>query len=79
MGFRKGISGNPAGRPRSGLAFADALRVALHERDREYGTKLRKIAAALVDKAAQGDVQAIREIATGWTAVRRHPSKAKWN
>ena len=63
MPFTKGQSGNPNGRPKAGLAFTDQLRLELARRDRDGVTRLRKIAAALVDKAEAGDVQAIREIA----------------
>lgn len=39
------------------------LRIAIKEASAEGGTKLREVADALVTKAIQGDVQAIREVA----------------
>lgn len=62
MPFQKGKSGNPRGQKRS-KDFASALRIAIKEADKEGGTKLRRVADALVVKAMAGDIPAIREIA----------------
>ena len=51
-----------AGRPPSEKTFANMLRVAISEAHGEGGTKLRAVADALVKKAMEGDVAAIREI-----------------
>ena len=51
-----------AGRPPSEKSFANMLRVAISEAHGEGGTKLRAVADALVKKAMEGDVAAIREI-----------------
>ncbi len=52
------------GRPKGEKSFAAMLRIAIKEAGNEPGTtKLRDIANALVDKAAEGDIQAIKEVA----------------
>ncbi len=61
MAFAKGESGNPGGRPKE-KPWADALRAALSELDADGVKKLRKVAQAMVNKALDGDVSAIREI-----------------
>lgn len=64
-GFKKGQSGNPAGRPKSAL-LSDALRRRLAEvddKDVEGRTHAEVIADQLIAKAKEGDVAAIREIA----------------
>jgi hypothetical protein len=60
MPFVKGQSGNPGGRSKE-KPFRDALRMELAAAG-EDGLKLREIAAALIDKAAGGDVQAAVQI-----------------
>jgi hypothetical protein len=63
-GFKKGRSGNPAGRPKSAI-LSDALRRELVEpcpEDPER-TWAEVIADALIARAAAGDVQAAKEIA----------------
>lgn len=52
-----------AGRPPSEKTFANMLRVAISEAQAEGGSKLRAVADALVNKAMNGDVPAIKEIA----------------
>jgi hypothetical protein len=52
--------GRPIGSVNREKPFADALRVALLS---DGGRRLRIIAEKLADKAEQGDIQAIREIA----------------
>jgi len=61
MPFAKGQSGNPGGRPKD-KPFADALRMELMAAGADH-RKLRKIARALIAKAEDGDLPAIREIA----------------
>src|SRR6187402_1897710 len=62
MAFSKGQSGNPGGRPKRAKLFENELLAALKEAD-EDGEKLQKVARALVQKAIDGDVAAMREIA----------------
>lgn len=50
------------GRPVKEKSFANMLNIALKEADGE-STKLRRIADKLVEKAIEGDMQAIKEIA----------------
>jgi hypothetical protein len=59
--WRPGQSGNPGGRPKT-KAFKNALEAELEEAG-DDGPSLRKIARALIDKAATGDIQAIKELA----------------
>ena len=58
--WRPGQSGNPGGRPKT-KAFKNALEAELEEAG-DDGPSLRKIARALLDKAALGDLQAIRDV-----------------
>ena len=59
--FQPGQSGNPNGRPKT-KPFREAIQRALEAAgdDKEM---LRKVAAALVEKAMAGDIPAIKEIA----------------
>lgn len=53
-----------AGRPKGEKSFAAMLRIAIKEAGAGDGTtKLRDIANKLVEKAIQGDMQAIKEVA----------------
>jgi hypothetical protein len=52
-----------AGRPPKEKSFANMLRIAISEAHGEGGTRLRAVADALVMKAMDGDVPAIRELA----------------
>src|SRR5215831_8656477 len=52
--FPKGVSGNPGGRP-AGQSLTAELR-----RQLEQGFTMQHIAKALLDKAASGDIQALR-------------------
>jgi len=61
MPFRKGQSGNPGGRPKH-QQFKDALRAELAAKGDDHKA-LRRIARALLDKAGEGDLAAIREVA----------------
>ena len=65
--FKPGQSGNPRGRPKKGLAFAEVLRERLTQAasddPQDRRTKLELVVDALIDQAYSGDVQAIREIA----------------
>jgi hypothetical protein len=59
--WRPGQSGNLGGRPKT-KAFKNALVAELEEAG-DDGPSLRKIVRALIEKAATGDIQAIRELA----------------
>lgn len=61
MPFKKGQSGNPAGRPPKGEAFADALRVGLEE-IRSGKTTRERIVRKAIDKALAGDLEAMKWI-----------------
>jgi hypothetical protein len=64
MAFQPGQSGNPAGKAPSQKSFAAMLKLAIHEAGSQPGTnKLRDVADALVSKAIDGDIAAIKEIA----------------
>ncbi len=65
--FRKGVSGNPRGRPRGVGTFASLLEEALAEPvvvnengRRHKASKLQVIVKQLVNKAAQGDHRSIQ-------------------
>jgi hypothetical protein len=67
--FKKGVSGNPAGRPRGKRNFATMLNSALSERVgiaesgvRKTITKIEAVFKQLVNKAASGDLHAIRQL-----------------
>jgi hypothetical protein len=65
MQFQPGQSGNPSGKPAQ-RPFLNALRMALTDpngKPDDNMPKLRLIAAKLIEKAASGDPQAIKEIA----------------
>lgn len=52
------------GRPKGAKSFAAMLNIAINEAGKAEGTtKLRDIADALVNKATEGDIQAIKEVA----------------
>ncbi len=61
MTFQAGKSGNPGGKPKV-KPFADALRMEIAAAG-EDGKALRIVAAKLLEKAAEGDMQAIKELA----------------
>ena len=63
--FKKGQSGNPAGRPKC-TTLSEALRRALEapaDRDRNGRTNAEVLAVKLIDKARKGNVQAFAQIA----------------
>jgi Family of unknown function (DUF5681) len=67
--FRKGSSGNPKGRPRGSLNVATVLAKTLHEKvvvsengRRKTVTKLEAAITQLVNKAATGELRAIRQL-----------------
>jgi hypothetical protein len=67
--FKKGVSGNPKGRPKGSVnvatSFAKALRekVVINERgQRKTVTKLEAALKQLVNKAASGDLRALRQL-----------------
>lgn len=61
MTFQAGKSGNPGGKPKV-KPFADALRMELAAVGDDH-KGLRIIARALIEKASEGDMQAIKEFA----------------
>jgi hypothetical protein len=67
--FQKGVSGNPKGRPKGSLNVATAFTKALREKvvineggRRKTVTKLEAALKQLVNKAASGDIRALREL-----------------
>jgi hypothetical protein len=67
--FQKGRSGNPKGRPKGSLNMATAFTKVLHERvvitehgQRKTVTKLEAALKQLVNKAASGELQALRQL-----------------
>jgi hypothetical protein len=89
MAWKKGESGNPLGRAAE-KPFADALRMEIKAAGDDH-QKLREIARKLLEKAADGDMQAINSLAdrldgrpaqalevnTAETFVMRLPEPAK--
>ena len=63
MAFEKGQSGNPGGRQKGEKIWRDALRRALARREEDDPQALEKLADTLVSMAADGDIQALRELA----------------
>jgi hypothetical protein len=67
--FKKGVSGNPKGRPKRSLNVATAFTKALREKvvineagQRKTVTKLEAALKQLVNKAASGDIRALRQL-----------------
>ena len=60
--LQKGVSGNPAGRPKRCNTMTDALKCILRERDAEGMTTRERVARALVAAALDGNIAAIKEI-----------------
>jgi len=67
--FKKGVSGNPGGRPKGSLNVATVLTRTLREKvtinengRRKTVTKLEAALKQLVDKAAAGDLRALRQL-----------------
>lgn len=64
MAFQPGQSGNPNGRPKAAKIITQQIIAALNEVDpKTEATKLRGIVNALISKATEGDVSAIKEVA----------------
>ncbi len=79
--FRKGVSGNPRGRPKGSLNVATVLTKTLREKvvinengRRKTVTKLEAALKQLVDQAAAGDLRALRHL----TALA-HDAEAQQN
>lgn len=63
MPYLPGQSGNPGGRKKE-KPFRDALRIAIAAATEDNNPRaLRRIACSLLDRASEGDVAAIREVA----------------
>jgi hypothetical protein len=61
--YHPGENGNKGGRPKYSGEWGDAIRKALHEEDKKTRMiKLHRAARALIAKALEGDVPALREI-----------------
>ena len=67
--FKKGVSGNPKGRPKGSLNVATVFLKTLHEKvvvnehgQRRTVTKLEAALTQLVNKAATGDLRALRQL-----------------
>jgi hypothetical protein len=67
--FKKGVSGNPKGRPKGSLSVATVFLKTLHEKvvvnehgQRRTVTKLEAALTQLVNKAATGDLRALRQL-----------------
>jgi hypothetical protein len=67
--FRKGVSGNPRGRPKGSKTLATLMKRALHERvavhengKRRVITKAEVISKQLINKAASGDLRALSQL-----------------
>ncbi len=61
--FQPGQSGNPSGRPKGIITFANELRKALQEQPNGDGkTRMRRILDAAIDRAEAGDLGYFREL-----------------
>lgn len=77
--FPKGVSGNPAGRPKKAL-LSDALRrqLAIAVPGMSEKTQAEAIAAALISEAIAGNVQAAREVGDRTEGNPRKQSRLIW-
>jgi len=80
-GFKKGLSGNPKGRPKGSLNVATAFTKALREKvvinengQRKTVTKLEAALKQLVNQAASGNLRALRQL-----VELAHDAEAKQN
>jgi hypothetical protein len=81
--FKKGQSGNPKGRPKGTLNMATVLARTLREKvvinengQRKVITKLEAAVKQLVNKAASGDLRALRHLADLVTSAEERAAQA---
>jgi hypothetical protein len=81
--FRKGVSGNPKGRPKGSRNLANVLARALREKvvvndngRRRTMSKLDAAVAQLVNKSATGDLVALRQLLALAGSVENQPTDA---
>ena len=64
MPFTKGVSGNPAGRPRKGQSLADLIRRYGDQKDPTTGKRRKDLLALMLwDKSLEGDLRAAEYVA----------------
>jgi hypothetical protein len=81
--FRKGRSGNPGGRPKGSLNLATILDRTLREKvvinengQRKIVTKMEAATKQIVNKAASGDLRAVRLLMELWDSYEERSAEA---